>query len=156
MSLLDFGCGSAGLLEHLIATGRTDAFSYVGHDVSRIYVDHCRTAFPDHRFTVGDVLAGAPIDPVDYVIANGVFTERLTLSEAEMFEFMTATVRRLFAAASIGIAFNVMSTIVDWQREDLFHVDPARMIDFVTSDLSRNFQLRHDYPLYEYTVYVYK
>jgi hypothetical protein len=57
---------------------------------------------------------------------------------------------------NIGMAFNVMSTQVDWQREDLFHVPMDLMGDFLHKNVSRNFTIRRDYGLYEYTVYVFK
>lgn len=154
--LLDFGCGSAGLLSHIRAAGQEAEMRYRGHDISQAYIDYCRSVFPDYLFDVGDVLAGADIGTADYVVANGVFTERLGLSYDEMFDFMSRVVRHLFNAATVGIAFNVMSTFVDWQRDDLFHVDPGAMAEFVGAEFGANFTIRHDYPLFEYTTYVYK
>ena len=63
---------------------------------------------------------------------------------------------RVFAKARKGVAFNVMSKSVDWERDDLFHLSADRLITFLTKSLSRHFIIRNDYGLYEYTTYVYK
>ena len=55
-----------------------------------------------------------------------------------------------------GIAFNIMSKLVDWERDDLFHVSMDELGLFLKNNLSRNFIIKNDYKLYEYTVYVYK
>ena len=62
----------------------------------------------------------------------------------------------IFSICNKGIAFNVMSKSVDWERWDLFHLPTDLLIDFMTKKLSRNFVIRNDYGLYEYTVYLYK
>ena len=55
-----------------------------------------------------------------------------------------------------GVAFNVMSKHVDWERDDLFHLPFDEMAGFVTRNLTRNFVIRNDYGLFEYTVYLYR
>lgn len=155
VSLLDFGCGDAALLNHLRAEGLADRVTYHGHDISEIYIDYCRSVHPSIPFTSGDVLTGSLVPVTDYTIANGVFTERLSLSYEEMFSFMTETVSALFESARCGIAFNVMTKDVDWERNDLFHVPLAEMAEFV-AQLSRRYTIRQDYGLFEYTTYVYK
>ena len=62
----------------------------------------------------------------------------------------------IFEKVDKGMAFNVMSKAVDWERDDLFHLSTDVLIDFMVKNLSRNFIIRNDYGLYEYTVYLYK
>lgn len=154
-TLLDFGCGAAGLYGHLRSDVLGHSVEYTGHDLSEVFIAHCRSAYPDVTFTAGDVLAGHELSAVDYVVANGVFTERLDLSHEEMFIFMQSVLERLFAVARRGVAFNVMSSLVDWERDDLFHISPSRIAD-LAAKFGRRFLIRHDYPLYEYTTYLYR
>ncbi len=49
-----------------------------------------------------------------------------------------------------------MSKYLDWERDDLFHLGFDDMASFLDSDISRHFVIRHDYELFEYTVYVYR
>ena len=73
-----------------------------------------------------------------------------------MMEFFTSVIAKLWDKCNKGIAFNLMSKIVDWERDDLFHVSLDELGWFLKNNLSRNFVIRNDYKLYEYTVYVYK
>jgi hypothetical protein len=49
-----------------------------------------------------------------------------------------------------------MSDHVDFRSDDLFYSDAGETLDFCRRELGRFVTLRHDYPLYEYTVYVYR
>ena len=85
---------------------------------------------------------------------------RLVASAPEItltiFDYTKAVLLKVFALARVGIAFNVMSKQVEWERDDLFHLPFDVLADFLTSELSRNFIFRHDYGLFEYTTYVYR
>ena len=153
--ILDVGCGAAHLLDYALAEGR--AIEYVGVDISPAFVALSRQKHPRHTFFQADLLQDSlPIDPSDFVIMNGLFTEKQSLSDEDMYDFLTAMLRRAFTFAKVGIAFNVMSKLVDWEREDLFHVPFDRLLAFVRRQLSRHVVVRHDYGLYEYTTYVYR
>jgi len=62
----------------------------------------------------------------------------------------------VFSHAAIGIAFNVMSKHVDWERDDLFHLPFDTLAEFLEEHLTRNYVFRNDYGLYEYTTYAYQ
>ena len=87
---------------------------------------------------------------------NGVFTEKRELSFDEMLGYFKLMLKTAFNKSSMGLAFNVMSKQVDWEREDLFHLPLDILADFLIKELSRSFIIRNDYGLYEYTTYVYK
>lgn len=96
-----------------------------------------------------------PTASIDYAILNGVLTERRSISLPEMKEYALKLLSCVFDAAREGIAFNVMSTVVDWERDDLFHWGFDEMASAVSKALSRHLLIRADYGLYEYTTYVY-
>ena len=155
-SVLDFGCGN-GLFLRFIHSNRITGVRYLGADASRLFVDHCRRSFSSETFFQVDVNEPARgLPEVDYIIANGVFTERLGRPYGEMFDMLSRTLVSLWSIAKKGIAFNVMSKHVDWERDDLFHVPFDEMAGWVRNNLSRNFSFRADYGLYEYTVYVWR
>jgi SAM-dependent methyltransferase len=156
VSLLDFGCGTAHLLDYLIASARTN-IDYLGLDLSAKFVAVARTKHPGRNFLCSDVLLDeSPLPEVDYIVMNGVFTEKRRLSFEEMFDYMRKLVHRVFPAARRGIAFNVMSKHVDWERDDLFHVPYDVLAAFLKTEISRHFVFRADYGLYEYTTYLYR
>jgi hypothetical protein len=73
-----------------------------------------------------------------------------------MFVYFRRLAARVFQHAQIGMAFNVMSKHVDWERDDLFHLPFDLLAGFLQKELTRNYVFRNDYGLYEYTTYVYR
>ena len=156
VSLLDFGCGASHLYEY-IRKHRLDGIQYSGLDLSEKFVALSSAKFPHNAYYCLDILDADVALPVfDYVIMNGVFTLKRSLSFEEMFCYLKGVLKKVFQFTKTGLAFNVMSKHVDWERDDLFHLPFDALADFLTTDLSRHFMVRHDYGLFEYTVYVYK
>jgi len=156
-SLLDFGCGTGHLLEYLRETGPAGVL-YHGSDASPALVEVCRGKFPGVDFQVLDALDPAcpPWPQYDYIVMNGLLTYKLGASHAEFFDYAKALLREVFKHCRAGLAFNVMSKQVDWERDELFHLGLDPLVDFLSRELSRHFRIRADYGLYEYTVYVYQ
>ncbi len=155
VSLLDFGCGAAHLYEYIL---RQDLkIDYSGLDLSEKFVRLCESKFPNNQFFCLDLLDDeASLPQFDYIVLNGVFTEKRELSFDEMLAYFKQLIARVFAHARVGVAFNVMSKHVDWEREDLFHLPFDTAAEFLRTELSRHFVFRNDYGLYEYTTYVYR
>lgn len=154
--LLDFGCGTAHLLE-FIQANNIQLDEYIGLDYSQIFIDRCKEKFSDHTFICADVLADQFEWPsFDYAVMNGVFTEKRELSQEEMWNYFTAVIAKAFHSSARGIAFNTMSKNVDWERDDLFHVSMDELSRWLSKNLSRNIVIRQDYGLYEFTTYLYK
>ena len=53
----------------------------------------------------------------DYIVMNGVFTEKQNLSFDQMFTYFKDLLSVIFQKPIVA-AFNVMSSHVDWERED--------------------------------------
>lgn len=158
LTLCDLGCGTAELLSFIKERG-INGVRYVGVDRSADALEFARKKHPEAEFHQIDVL-----DPravlgkleADYVIANGLFTVKADLSQEEMRCFWTKVVDKMWSLARRGIAFNLMSTIVDWERSDLFHVSMDEAARLLHGLAGRNVVLRADYGLYEFTAYAYK
>jgi SAM-dependent methyltransferase len=154
--LLDFGCGTSHMYEHIVRRG-IEGVEYAGLDLSEKFVRVSRDKFPSNAYYCADILdEGVSLPRFDYVVLNGVFTEKRELSFGEMFGYFGRVLKKVFPLAEAGIAFNVMSKHVDWERDDLFHLPFDLLAEYLTKELSRNFVFRNDYGLYEYTTYVYK
>jgi SAM-dependent methyltransferase len=154
-TVLDFGCGAAHLYDYLIKQDNIE-IDYSGLDISEKFVLLCRKKHPKTQFYCVDILSkDSSIPETDYIVMNGVFTEKQSMTQEEMIEYFQSMLKKIFPLAKKGIAFNVMSRYVDWERSDLFHISLDEMASFVTQHLSRHFVIRNDYGLYEYTVYIY-
>jgi SAM-dependent methyltransferase len=155
-SLLDFGCGTANLFWYMNTYGYQN-IDYTGLDLSSDFVNFCKQKYPLINFLCVDIMETPDlIDKFDFIILNGVFTEKLELTFEEMFVYFKNQIRILFEKSNYGIAFNVMSKHVDWERNDLFHLPFDLLASFLKQEVSRNFIIRNDYGLYEYTVYIFK
>ncbi len=144
------------MLEYIQRHDRDD-IDYVGLDMSPKFVELCRQKFPTITFVCEDVLqVNARIPLADYVVMNGVFTEKRTMPFADMFDYFRDVVRKVFPMVRRGMAFNVISKHVDWERDDLFHLPFDMLAEFLRKEISRQYQFRADYGLYEYTCYVYR
>lgn len=156
VSVLDFGCG-AGHLKEYIDKEKLKNILYSGLDISEEFIKLCRQKFPGDTFYCMDVLEDDHSLPTfDYIVMNGVFTEKRGLTYDEMLEYFKKMIQTIFQKTVSGLAFNVMSKHVDWEREDLFHLPHDTLAEFLTKKISRNYVIRNDYGLYEYTTYIYK
>lgn len=156
VTLVDLGCGLAHLLDHLNAHGPRQV-RYTGIDLSESYLEACRSKHPGTDFLHADVLADPQSLPEsDYIVMNGLFNYRGDITRDQMRAYFEAMVTTAWSRCRKGIAFNVMSTRVDWERDDLFHVPFDELSTFVWGKLSRHFAIRQDYGMYEYTTYVHR
>jgi SAM-dependent methyltransferase len=155
-SVLDVGCGASHLYDYMRKTGR-EQFHYTGVDASPRFLELSRRKFPQVDYYEGNFLDNSVTIPVhDYVVINGLFTYKGIADGESMWQYMKEGLVRAFALCNTGLAFNVMSKHVEWERDDLFHVPIGTLTDFLAESLTTTFAVRHDYQLYEYTVYAYK
>lgn len=155
-TLLDFGCGASHLYQYMLDQ-QIRGLKYAGLDASQAFCDLSRKKYPQNDYFCVDVLAEPDrLNEYDYVVMNGVFTEKRDLSFDDMYDYLRRMLSTVFAKTRRGMAFNVMSKQVDWERDDLFHMPIGELTDFLAKSLSRHYIVRNDYGLYEYTVYVYK
>jgi hypothetical protein len=75
---------------------------------------------------------------------------------------MLNTIKKMYEVCGKGVAFNAMSTYVDFQADDLYYSDPLEIFDYCKRNLTRKVVLRHDYLVkensipFEYAIYLYK
>ena len=153
--LCDLACGTGGLLARLRELGMHHV-RYRGVDRSADAIGLARLKFPGADFRVLDLrdpYADLSALDCDYLVANGLFTVRGSMSHDEMRDFLETTVALAWPRVRRGLAFNVMSTVVDWKREDLFHAPMDDMARLLHGLAGRRVRMRADYGLYEYTCF---
>ncbi len=156
--LCDLGCGTGELFAHLRERGLRNV-TYIGADRSATALSYARAKFPDATFIEIDVNSSeAELAQIacDYLVANGLFTVKWEMSDDQMWSFLKSTISRVWPLVRRGVAFNVMSKIVDWERDDLFHLAMDDAASFLHELAGRRVRLRADYGLFEYTAFAYK
>ena len=89
-------------------------------------------------------------------MCSGLFHVKLGHPDEVWQEFVQQTLRRMYELCRVAIAFNLMSDHVDFRAPNLYYAPVADTLDFCQRELSRFVVVRHDYPLHEYTTYVYR
>jgi SAM-dependent methyltransferase len=153
-SLHEVGAGAGHLLDYLREAGI--AAEYSGSDLSAAMVETARRRHPEARFDQRDLLLETPEPSYDVVVCSGLFHVCLGHAGAPWRQFVEESVRRMWGLARVAIAFNLISDRVEYRAPQLHYSSPGEMFEFCRRELSRFVVLRHDYPLYEYTLYVYR
>jgi SAM-dependent methyltransferase len=154
--VLDFGCGTGHLLNFM---QRQVGFKgeYIGYDIGEDMIRIARKKFPGIRFERRDILAQGIGEVFDYILINGVFNNLVD----DNWGLMKSILRCLFHKARRALAFNALSTYVDYFDPGLFYVSPNKVFSFCKEELSSRVILRHDYLIksdvvpFEFSVYVY-
>ena len=153
-SLLDVGCGYGGLLEY--ASYQHNNLNYTGIDVAENMIEWAITNSPKGNFIYGDIMEYEFERKFDYVVCNGILTQKLETPGLEMDRFAHQLIHRIFSLCVIGIAFNVMTTKVNYYANNLYYRNPSELLAWCMSEISSAIKIDHSYPLYEYTIYLYR
>lgn len=156
-SVLDVACGIGHFYDFLKENNLTPSH-YKGVDITPGMIEHASKRHPNLEFSLMDILAApAPEEPIfDYVVCCGLFHLRANNSDEEWQEFCQAMIKQMFKYARYGLSFNMMTNQVDFRVDRLYYADPTEYFNFCRHNLSRRVCLRHDYPLYEFTLYTYR
>lgn len=147
--ILDVGCGFGDYYSYLLKNNLI--VNYTGYDLSLKITEIAKNEHQGANFAVKDILIDRVNEKFDYVFSSGIFNHKISNN----MKFAREMIRRMFEICNLGIAFNMMTDIVDYKEEYLFYYSPEKIFNFAKT-LSRYVILRHDYPLYEFTIYIYK
>ncbi len=152
-SILDFGCGAGHLGTYL--NSKNIQFRYTGVDIVDDFFDIASAKNPGSRF---GVIEDFEHEKFDYIFISGVFNNK----RKDNRKFYQESLKKLFGMCTKGVAFNMMSTYVDYKDPNLFYESPERVIRFIKQEVTPFVCLRHDYEVkqgvvpFEFAVYAYK
>lgn len=147
--ILDVGCGFGDLYTYLSERGiKVD---YTGYDISPKIIETAKQDNPRVKFEIKDILTDSITEKFDYVFSSGIFNYRIS----DNIKFAKEMIKKMYEISNDGIVFNMITDRVDYREEQFFYYSPEEIIAF-TKGLTRHIVLRHDYPLYEFTLYIYK
>jgi SAM-dependent methyltransferase len=148
-SVLDLGCGFGDFYGYLRERGI--AVRYVGYDINPNLIEAAKQLYPDAEFHVKDIQTDS-FDMFDYIVSTSAFNHPLT--GQDQYQFAQDILTICYNHAEKGVAIDFQSSYVDFKSPILFHYSPEQMFSIVKK-ITKRVCLRHDYPLFDFCVYLY-
>ena len=152
-SILDVGCGLGDLVLFL-NNNNHNVYRYHGIDISENLIDEAKNRYKNDSSVT---FSHTNIDSIDnkkkydYIFCSGC----LNLKIDNNLEYTKDVLTKMFEVCNKGVSCNFLSTYADYYADKDFHHSPEEIFTFAKS-LSNKITLRHNYELYEFTIYIYK
>lgn len=153
-TLLDVGCGYGAFLDYL--KKQNININYQGVDIVEEMLIQANIMHPNANFKLGNFLEEDFDSLFDYVVCNGILTQKLDASLLDMEDFSKRIIKKMFDISKIGCCFNMMTTRCNFFAPNLFYRHPSEILTYCLSEITHNAKIDHSYGLYEFTVYLYK
>lgn len=155
-SVLDFGCGFGSMYEYYNKLNYHD-FQYIGFDISESMIREANKKYQSNENLMWITEIPENLE-VDYVIASGIFNVKQDIESEKWLEYVLQTLTSMNKIAKKGFSFNILTKYSDkeFMKEYLFYADPLLIFDYCKKNFSKYVTLKHDYPLYEFSITVKK
>lgn len=138
--LLEIGCG-LGHLYPLLRESFGD-IEYTGIDIVPEMIEHASALHPDATFECRDVFESPFVQEFDFVFISGVFNAPV---RDNSLEFMSEMLAHAYSATRFGLAFNFISSHVNFVSEGMDYFDPSWVLREVLNKLSKKVVMHHHY-----------
>lgn len=152
--LHDVGCGICDLYTYMQMKGIS--VEYSGTDVVQEMKELAIKKYPNIEFYVRDILKDDITEAYDYVTLAGVFNLPGETSREEWEKFTLNMISKMFDLCTKAISFNFLTAKADFYHPEMYYADPNAIFEYCSKNLSRHIQIDHSYPLFEFTVTVFK
>ena len=148
-SILDIGCGVGDLYSYLEKRGVE--VKYHGVDVCPQMIAAARKKHPRGEYIQSDLDALDIGATFDYVLISGTFNWIISDNEG----VAKRGLLKAWRMCRRGVAVNFLSARDPWKAEYLFYFNPDEIKAYAQGFAPR-VEMRHDYKLYDFTLYLYK
>ena len=155
-SLLDIGAGRCDLygVASELAALNGDIVLYDAIDHNPIM-----TQLGEQKWGLTDVRVGAfetaKLDPREWVVASGVFTQRRCATEDDDLKKLFDDIDILYNLSTQVVSFNLLNPINNTHHEGFFYVHPGLVMDMLIEKY-QYITVRNNYSKDVYTVLIYK
>ncbi len=153
-SIHDIGCGTAALHQYLL--DNKIEHQYHGTEIVPEMVAVAKKKFPGIKVFERDILKDTSVGTCDYGVVSGTFNLKGDEDEQKWKEYVFAMMKRVYEISSKGVAFNFLTTYKTFSDPTLAYFNPQEVFDFCMKNFSRFVIIDHAYPLFEFTVTVFK
>lgn len=150
-SLNELGCGYGELFKYC-EDSNYNLNIYNGYDISSKMLDAAKVylASPKAFFFKNSVID----TKADYTITSGIFNVMFDHEQNSWEDHIKQTLINMFENSTKGISFNLLTSYVDYEADNLYYAEPEYFFNFCKRELSKYVSLIHDYNLYEWTILV--
>jgi len=156
ISLHDIGMGVADLYAYIKNQFGDKKICYSGSDILEEFVMCAKRRYPEFDFYHRDIAEATFDDKYDYLVMSGVFHQRQDIIIKDWENFSQRIIKNAFSMCKKGVAFNFISPFVDFYQTQVYYCNFPKLLNFINDNLSRFFEIKHNYALYEFTVCVYQ
>jgi len=114
-------------------------------------VEKARELHPGVDFRTCDIVAGGLAERFDYFVLSGALNYKVEDNMSLTRDMLSA----MFELADEGVAVNFLSSYVNYEHPRNFHHSPEAVFG-VARSMTKWVTIRHDYPLWEFTLFMYK
>jgi hypothetical protein len=155
-SLLDIGCGRCdlyGVARDLTATnGQPVFYNAIDHNPIMTQLGEAKWGLTDIQIGAFEI---AKLEPHQWVVASGVFTERRCETEDADLTKLFDDVNIMYNLAEEVVSFNLLNPINNTIHDGFFYVHPGLIMDMLIEKY-RFVTVRNNYSNDVYTVTIYK
>ncbi|WP_312432436.1 class I SAM-dependent methyltransferase [Achromobacter sp.] len=148
-TVCDVGCGFGDLADYF--REKQLNVTYTGLDIAPSFVAHAKATHPEDSFIQLDLDQDPYDQEHDYFLSSGA----LSFKRQDNMAHATRMIEKMFSLCRKGVAVNFLSTYVNHQHPRNFHYSPEDVFRLARG-LTKWVKIRHDYPLWEFTLYLYK
>ena len=148
--ILDLGCGIGDLYKFLIE--KKISMDYTGIDIVEEMIEIAQKKYDNIKFKTLNILEEELNEKYDYVIMNGIFNNNF----GDVDSYMKKLLTKSFDLCNKGIAFNFVSTYVNFKVDKMAYHSPEEIFEFCVKNLSRKTNLAHHYFKCDVACYVYR
>ncbi len=149
-TILEIGCGIGGFYDYLIHEKGMKKIEYKGVDLVEGMIELAKKKYPTAKFETRNVLEDKINEKYDYVILCGVFN--VMMDEDVMKELL----KEAFSYCEKGIAFNFISSYVNFREEEISYHNPQEIFSFCVENLSKKVSMNHHYKKCDVSMFVYR
>lgn len=151
-SVLEIGCGIGGFYEYITQKNQIVLGTYLGIDLIEGMIDLAKQKYPEAFWEKRNIFNEPLEDQFDYVFLCGVFN----LAGEDCQNYMEKMLLQAFSYCKKGLAFNFISSNVNFKDEEMSYYDPVDVFDFCIKNLSWKVDIHHHYSKCDVSVFIYR
>jgi len=150
----DIGCGICDLYGYL--KNQNLEFTYSGTEIVEEMILLAKEKYPEITLKNRDILSASEQEKYDFVVLSGTLNMPGNITNEEWGEFCLSLISGMYNMCDKAIAFNFLTTHRTFTDPTLFYFNPSELLYYCINNLSRFVEIKHNYPLYEGTITVYR